>query len=251
MKQVNLAGNSMSEWKTSLESIGFVFAETQHIGGNDHDIYRWPYMGDGVSDSSYIGITLRQAQYGGANVDSGRLFDFHLNEVFDASLWSFGEVHTAARNTNAIRYEYLKNGGIVFTIQNLTTSPWRFAAFLPGENGEHGYVVDNTAIAGQIARIYNDGNLDRTEILNFDNTIKTNTNASSIQLVEAYDYINDNIISNLYLCVTNPNIQKCSVAGCYQIIEVNNKRYFIIPVGDVASQAKLAFEIADSLPSNS
>lgn len=248
MKQVNLFGNSMSEWKAVLESVGFVFAGTQHVGSNDYDTYRWPYMGDGVSDSSYIGIALRKRITGSAEVDAARLFDFHLNEVFDASPWAFGEVHTSASNVNAIRYEYLKNGGIVFTIQNLTTSPWRFAAFLPGE---HGYVVDNTAISRLIARIYNDGNLDKTEILNFDNTIKVNTDASSIQLVEAYDYINNNIIPNLYLCVSNPNIQQCSVAGCYQIIEVNNKRYFIIPVGDNPAQAKLAFEIADSLPSNS
>ena len=250
MKQVNLTGNSMSEWKTAFESIGFVFAGTQHIGDFDYDTYRWPYMGDGVSDSSYIGPVLRKSRYNDT-VDNARLFDFHLNDFFDASPWSFGEVHTSASNTNAIRYEYLKNGGIVFTMQNLTTAPFRFAAFLPGENGEHGYVVDNTAINGLVARIYNDGNLDKTEILNYDTTIKVNTNASNIQLVEAYDYINDNIISNLYLCVTNPNNDKCSVAGSYKIIEVNDKNYFIIPVGDNPAQAKLAFEIADSLPSNS
>lgn len=255
MKQVNVGNATTLAWKAALESIGFVWDGTQNISNTDYDIYKWPYMGWGGLAIPYIGIALgRVIPYRSTvtQISSARLIDFNRNELFDAAL---GTPATAegdgSTNLNAIRYEYLKNNGIILTLQNLTTAPYCFAAFLPGENNTHGYVAINTAISGQIARIYNDGNLGRTQVINYNYTNKINTDSSHIQLVEAYDYFDDNTISNLYLCVTNPNNDKCSVAGCYQIIEVNDKRYFIIPVGDDPKEAKLAFEIADSLTSNS
>lgn len=255
MKQVNVANATTLAWKAALESIGFVWDGTQNINNTDYDIYKWPYMGWGGLATPYIGIALKRGipyRSTVTQINGTSLIDLNRNELFDATL---GITATAegdgSTNLNAIRYEYLKNNGIIFTLQYLTTAPICFTAFLPGEANTHGYVAINTAIGGKIARIYNDSNLNRTQVINYNYTNKVDTDSSHIQLVEAYDYFNDNTISNLYLCVTNPNNDKCSVAGNYKIIEVNNKRYFIIPVGDDPKEAKLAFEIADSLTSNS
>lgn len=234
MKTILINGHDQGAWTEPLTSLGF----SKYTNGV-FDIYYLPSIDN-------LGIFVKKYPSNTNLADVG-LYDISNSVAIDMS-WDLDSA-----NDCKISYERLKNGGLIMSCNVQNSSPYKFVAFIPVEDDTlSGYVVYNAIQSGIVgaktaARVYCVGKSDFdsvNDVLLFEKTIVGIVNGSSIQMVNAYDYLNDKIIDNIYLTVSNPFSYSPGNPGSYKVIQVNDNKYFVIPSYSGSADAKLAFELA-------
>lgn len=245
MKTILVNGGTINDWEEPLKSIGFTNGPT--ISGNSRIYTR--------EDMPYIGVIV--SSYPSNTYVSGiGLYNNSNGTAFDDGF----PINSGPSGGNRICYENLVNGGIIFSCCRQNSSPGPFVAVVPVNNLSlsdlySGYVVCNalqTGSGAKPARVYlhskSDGFDHTVDVLYFDNIVYNTLSEGNIQLVNAYNYKDDEIIDEIYVTVTNPFSYSAGTAGAYKEIQLdsNDKKYFIIPAFSGATNAKLAFEMADN-----